>query len=76
MSGPIRWMLSLNRETDNMNETLEAMARTLFQSRFVDFDPVRARAEGRATAGMDAETAAMFADGFEETQQASCVLRV
>ncbi len=30
-----------------MNETLEAMARSLFKSWFVDFDPVRAKAEGR-----------------------------
>jgi type I restriction enzyme S subunit len=30
-----------------MSETLEAMARALFQSWFVDFGPVRARAEGR-----------------------------
>ena len=51
-----------------MNETLEAMARTLFKSWFVDFDPVRARAEGRAPAGMDAETAALFPDGFEEQE--------
>src|SRR5271166_5029962 len=36
--------IELNRR---MNETLEAMARTLFKSWFVDFDPVRARAEGR-----------------------------
>ena len=32
-----------------MNETLEAMARALFKSWFVDFDPVRAKAEGRDT---------------------------
>ena len=51
-----------------MNETLEAMARTLFKSWFVDFDPVRARADGRAPAGMDAETAALFPDGFEEQE--------
>jgi type I restriction enzyme, S subunit len=51
-----------------MNETLEAMARTLFKSWFIDFDPVRARAEGRAPAGMDAETAALFPDGFEEQE--------
>jgi type I restriction enzyme S subunit len=31
-----------------MNETLEAMARALFMSWFVDFDPVRAKSEGRA----------------------------
>src|SRR5437870_2460431 len=30
-----------------MNETLEEMARALFKSWFVDFDPVRAKAEGR-----------------------------
>jgi type I restriction enzyme S subunit len=49
-----------------MNETLEAMARAVFKSWFVDFDPVRARVEGREPAGMDAETAALFPDGFEE----------
>jgi len=36
--------IALNRQ---MNETLEAIARALFKSWFVDFDPVRARAEGR-----------------------------
>jgi len=35
--------IELNRR---MNETLEAMARALFKSWFVDFDPVRAKAEG------------------------------
>jgi type I restriction enzyme, S subunit len=51
-----------------MNETLEAMARALFQSWFVDFDPVRAKAEGRQPAGMDAATAALFPDAFEESE--------
>ena len=37
--------IELNRR---MNETLEAMARALFKSWFVDFDPVRAKAEGRS----------------------------
>jgi len=36
--------IELNRR---MSETLEAMARGLFKSWFVDFDPVRAKAEGR-----------------------------
>ncbi len=36
--------IELNRR---MNETLEAMARALFKSWFVNFDPVRAKAEGR-----------------------------
>jgi type I restriction enzyme, S subunit len=54
--------IELNRQ---MNVTLEGMARALFQSWFVDFDPVRAKAEGRAPAGLDAATAALFPDGFE-----------
>lgn len=55
--------IELNRK---MNETLEAMARALFQSWFVDFDPVRAKLDGRQPAGMDAETAALFPAHFEE----------
>jgi type I restriction enzyme S subunit len=43
-----------------MNATLEAMARALFQSWFVDFDPVRAKLDGRQPIGMDAATAALF----------------
>jgi len=48
-----------------MNETLEAMAQAIFKSWFVDFDPVRAKAEGRQPAGMDDETAALFPNEFE-----------
>lgn len=50
------------------NETLEAMARALFKSWFVDFDPVRAKAEGRASGGMDAGVAALFPEAFEESE--------
>ncbi|MBS1560993.1 MAG: restriction endonuclease subunit S [Bacteroidetes bacterium] len=56
--------IDLNRR---MNETLEAMARTLFQSWFVDFDPVRAKLDGRQPTGMDAATAALFADSFQDS---------
>lgn len=49
-----------------MNETLEAMARALFKSWFVDFDPVRAKAEGRKPEGMDAATAALFPAAFND----------
>ena len=35
--------IELNRQ---MNETLESIARTIFKSWFVDFDPVRAKANG------------------------------
>jgi type I restriction enzyme S subunit len=49
--------IELNRR---MNMTLEAMARALFQSWFVDFDPVRAKLDGRQPVGLDLETAALF----------------
>jgi len=56
--------IELNRR---MNETLEQMARALFKSWFVDFDPVRAKAEGRRPAGLDAETTALFPDSFVDS---------
>lgn len=56
--------IELNRE---INQTLEAMARAIFKSWFVDFDPVRAKMEGRQPAGMDAGTAELFPDEFEES---------
>lgn len=54
-------------ETNKLtNQTLEELARTIFQSWFVNFDPVRAKAEGRDT-GLPAEIADLFPDGFEES---------
>ncbi len=63
--GDLEDKIELNRK---MNATLETMARALFQSWFVDFDPVRAKAEGRAPAGMDAETAKLFPSDFVESE--------
>ncbi|MEI8341736.1 MAG: restriction endonuclease subunit S, partial [Verrucomicrobiota bacterium] len=57
--------ITLLRET---NTTLEAIAQALFKSWFVDFDPVRAKQEGREPEGMDADTAALFPDSFEESE--------
>ena len=57
--------IELNRR---MNETLEAMTRAIFKSWFVDFDPVRAKMDGRQPEGMDAATAKLFPDGFEESE--------
>ena len=50
-----------------MNETLEAMARALFKSWFVDFDPVRAKAEGRDP-GLPQPIADLFPDRFEDSE--------
>ncbi len=56
--------IELNRR---MNATLEAMARALFQSWFVDFDPVRAKLDGRPPAALDPATAALFPASFQES---------
>ncbi|MFN5118190.1 MAG: restriction endonuclease subunit S [Cyanobacteriota bacterium] len=56
--------IELNRKT---NETLEAMAKALFKSWFVDFDPVRAKAEGRPT-GLPAEISDLFPDSLEDSE--------
>lgn len=50
------------------NATLEAMAQAIFKSWFVDFDPVRAKAEGRQPERMDGATAALFPDSFEDSE--------
>ena len=62
--------IELNRR---MNETLEAMARALFKSWFVDFDPVRAKAEGRwklgqSLPGLPAHLYDLFPDSFEDSE--------
>lgn len=49
------------------NTTLESIAQALFKSWFIDFDPVRAKAEGREPEVMDAATAALFPAEFEES---------
>ena len=56
--------IELNRR---MNETLEAMARALFKSWFVDFDPVRAKMEGRDT-GLPKPIADLFPDRLADSE--------
>jgi type I restriction enzyme S subunit len=65
IAGALDDRIALLRET---NATLEAIAQALFKSWFVDFDPVRAKAEGRQPEGMDTTTAALFPDSFEESE--------
>ena len=56
--------IELNRR---MNETLEGIARAIFKSWFVDFDPVRAKAEGRDT-GLPKHIADLFPDSFVDSE--------
>ena len=58
--------IELNRR---MNATLEAMARALFQSWFMDFDPVRAKLDGRKPVGLDPANAGLFPATFQESTQ-------
>ena len=60
--------IELNRR---MNATLEAMARALFQSWFVDFDPVRAKLDpdrSGPSPALDPATAALFPDSFQDSE--------
>jgi type I restriction enzyme S subunit len=56
--------IELNRR---MNATLEALARALFQSWFVEFDPVRAILDGRKPAHLDEATASLFPSAFQDS---------
>jgi len=56
--------IELNRQ---MNETLEGIARALFKSWFVDFDPVRYKAEGRY-AGLPKSIADLFPSSFVDSE--------
>jgi type I restriction enzyme S subunit len=56
--------IELNRR---MNTTLEAMARALFQSWFVDFDPVRVKLDDSRPTGIDEATTALFPEHLEES---------
>ncbi|WP_406612038.1 restriction endonuclease subunit S [Alcaligenes aquatilis] len=62
---PLDDRITLLRET---NKTLESIAQAIFKSWFMDFDPVRAKMEGRQPEGMDEETAALFPDSFEKSE--------
>lgn len=66
--GTIDDRIALLRET---NTTLESIAQAIFKSWFVDFDPVRAKANGMLPDGMDQGTAALFPSGFEESVNGS-----
>jgi type I restriction enzyme S subunit len=57
--------IELNRR---MNATLESIVRALFQSWFVDFEPVRAKLDCRSPANLDPATAALFPDSFQDSE--------
>ena len=62
--GTLDEKIELNRQ---MNETLEATARAIFKSWFIDFDPVKAKMERHKPPCMNAETAALFPSAFQDS---------
>ena len=62
--GSLDEKIDLNRR---MHATLEAMAHALFKSWFVDFDPVRAKMEGRDT-GLPRDIGDLFPDRLMESE--------
>lgn len=67
--------ITVNR---SLSATLEAMACAIFRSWFIDFDPIRAKMEGRKPEGMDEETARLFPSSFElhDELQSPCGWRI
>jgi len=64
-------LVSLASKLENnrqINQTLEEMAQTIFKSWFVDFDPVKAKMDGKQPEGMDAETASLFPEKLVESE--------
>ncbi len=63
--GDLNDKIAINQQ---INQTLESMAQTLFKSWFIDFDPVKAKMAGRVPKGMDADLLALFPDSFEDSE--------
>lgn len=55
---------NFHRQIECLNEAISA----IFRSWFIDFDPVKTKAEGKLPYGMDDETAALFPDSFEDSK--------
>ncbi len=57
--------IAANRD---VNATLEALSSALFNSWFVDFDPVVAKRDGKAPVGVPAEAIDLFPNHFENSE--------
>ena len=62
--GTLDEKIELNKKS---NDTLEGISKALFKSWFLDFDPVRAKAEGRPT-GLPDQVSKLFPDSFQESE--------
>ena len=57
-----------SRSCSLISDISENLISSLFRSWFIDFDPVKAKSEGKLPYGMDEETAALFPDSFEDSE--------
>ena len=64
----LKQIAKLERTLTELNSNIESLISSLFRSWFIDFDPVKAKADGKLPYGMDEETAALFADSFEDSE--------
>ena len=64
----LKQISQLKRTLNAINSNFESLISTLFRSWFIDFDPVKAKAEGKLPYGMDEETASLFPDSFEDSE--------
>tara|TARA_B100002052_G_C15856545_1_gene587806 strand:+ start:197 stop:1492 length:1296 start_codon:yes stop_codon:yes gene_type:complete len=58
----------LEAKLNDISTNISTIISTLFRSWFIDFDPVKAKAEGKLPNGMDEETASLFPDSFEDSE--------
>jgi type I restriction enzyme S subunit len=58
----------LIKVNQKLSSLLEAIAKTIFASWFIDFDPVKAKMAGEEPVGMDAETTMLFPDSMEQSE--------
>jgi type I restriction enzyme S subunit len=67
----VKLMTKLDSKIRNnflMSRTLEDITQSIFKSWFVDFDPVKAKRNGKNPIGMEDETALLFPNSFEESE--------
>ena len=75
---PFREQIAINRAlalfdakirlNSEMANTLEKIAQIIFKSWFIDFDPIHAKSRGEQPEGIDAETAVLFPDSFQDSE--------
>tara|TARA_B100000686_G_scaffold178741_1_gene185693 strand:- start:4165 stop:5460 length:1296 start_codon:yes stop_codon:yes gene_type:complete len=68
MTRMLNFIYDVKKNSHDVKENIESQIEALFRSWFIDFDPVRAKAEGKLPFGMDGETAALFPDSFEDSE--------